>query len=124
MIAFATLALAPHALANGPPLPVLVYSIGPEAVRVRVAAGAVLPCSSSSNTELFEGPIEPGQLLTITTPASVVCIQQTYEGFPDTDWSIGRVIQRPAFCTPTGCLRRRPIRGDQAIRVELSSRAS
>ena len=69
--------------------PVVIYSAGPQRIRVRVAIGQALPCSSSSNQLLFDGPIEPGQSVQTETPQVPVCVEHTYGDFPDTEWSRG-----------------------------------
>ena len=52
--------------------------------------GFVFPCSSSLNTPLFEGPLEPGQQVLLRTADSCVCIELTYDDFPDSNSSMGR----------------------------------
>src|SRR5690349_13258480 len=94
-LAAALLVVAPAAFAaDAPPpaYPIIVYSAGPKWMRVRVSEftnGFVYPCTSSMNTLLFEGALEPGQWVTIRTPARVVCVQHTYDNFPDLEWSMG-----------------------------------
>jgi hypothetical protein len=68
---------------------VSVHSVGPKTFRVRLAAGFVLPCDASSNTILFEGPISADSTIRITGPDGFVCVQQTYEDFPDVGWGLG-----------------------------------
>jgi hypothetical protein len=121
----AVLTVASGASATEPPaLPVLVRSIGPKAIRVRIAAftnGFVFPCSSTSNTELWEGPLEPGQQAGIRTPEGCVCVQHTYEDFPDINWSMGETACRPMVCIGWGRARYCWPSPDPTIRVTVSS---
>jgi hypothetical protein len=97
-------------------LPVVVYSVGPQRIRVRVATGHVMPCSSSSNQLLFEGPLEPGQSVLVQTPETPICVEHTFGAFPDTDWS------RSTWWPPCG--RKGGCAPPPVIRVVVSSNRS
>lgn len=93
-------------------------------MRVRVAEftnGFVYPCTSSMNTLLFEGALAPGQWVTIMTPARVVCVQHTYDNFPDLEWSMGQVAERPVVCRRSGRAKYCWPAPDQTIRVPFWS---
>ncbi|HEX7670471.1 MAG TPA: hypothetical protein VF395_12840 [Polyangiaceae bacterium] len=113
----AVLGAAPCALADDPVLPVVVSSVGPKAMRLRVAAGIVAPCSSPSNTPLFEGGIAPGQRVVLGTTGNCVCTEHTYGDFPDANWSEALIACHVMICTGRTC---RP-NPDPAIRVSVSS---
>jgi len=100
--------------AEAPTWPVIVTSVGPQRLRVRVAAGYVQPCSSSSNRMLFEGPLEPGESVSLGTPSLPICVEHTYGAFPDTDWSVGAFF-------PNGRCGRGPCRPPPVVRVFVSS---
>src|SRR5436190_20062902 len=76
--------------------PVYIYSVGPQRIRIRVAIGNALPCSSSLNQVLLEGPLEPHQWAVTESPQLPVCFEHTYGAFPDTDWSGG--VWLPPHC--------------------------
>jgi hypothetical protein len=117
----ALLVVAPAAFAaDAPPprRPVIVFSIGPKWMRVRVAAftnGFVYPCSSTLNTQLFEGALEPGQWVAMWSPAECVCVQHSYGDFPDLNWSPSQ-----GYCRSVGC-RGRWCSPDELIRIIISS---
>jgi len=100
--------------AEDPMWPVVVASVGPQRLRVRVAAGYVQPCSSSSNRMLFEGPLEPGESVSLGTPSLPICVEHTHGAFPDTDWSVGAFF-------PNGRCGRGPCRPPPVVRVVVSS---
>jgi hypothetical protein len=81
--------LPSHVRAEDSATKVTIASVGPKKFRVRVAAGSVIPCESSANTQLFEGPLEPGASVSFTSPQGLVCVQQTYEDFPEVGWNYG-----------------------------------
>ena len=123
----AIVTMAPHALATDqlPAQPVVVHSVGPKALRVRIAAfttGFVFPCSSSSNTQLFEGSLEPGGEARVSTPAGCVCVQHTYDDFPESNWSMGLSACRPLICEGYTRARRCRLNPDPTIRVSVSSK--
>jgi hypothetical protein len=111
------LGAAPCALADDPLLPVIVTSVGPKAMRLRVASGVVGPCSSASNTPLFDGRIAPGQQVILGTTENCVCVEHTYDDFPDSNWSMGQIACHVMTCVGRTC---RP-NPDPAIRVTVSS---
>ncbi len=90
-IAVAAGSFAPSAEADDVSIPVTLTSAGPKAFKVRLADGAVLPCDSKENTLLFEGKLEPGASVRSTSKRGIVCIQQTYDDFPETGWNIGSI---------------------------------
>lgn len=101
-----------------PPAPISVSMVGPKAVRVRVAIGVSMPCDSSNNGKLFDGKVEPGWSQTWVASAACVCIEQTYESFPDVGWGDPFLACRPMVMTPWGWQR-----GNDPIVVTLSSTA-
>jgi hypothetical protein len=78
-------------------------------MRVRISAftnGFVYPCASPENTQLFEGPIEPNQAARVATPAACVCIDHTFDDFPDSDWSTAQTFCRQLWmCAGRGSAR-------------------
>lgn len=119
------LGAAPCALADDPAVAVVITSVGPKEMRVRAAGftnGFVFPCSSSLNTQLFEGPVEPGQQVPLRTADGCVCIEHTYDDFPESNWSVGQVAcSRRFLCVGGRGARRCWPNPDPAIRVTLSS---
>src|ERR1700753_2935989 len=107
-----SLAVPSSARADEPAWPVAIYSTGPEHVRVRVATGAGLPCSSTLNRVLFEGFVEPEQTVLLRTPEVPICVEHTYGAFPDTEWS-------PPLRLPAGCRVRGPCGLPPVIRVVI-----
>lgn len=110
----AALALQSEGRADPATWPVVIYSVGPQHLRVRVASGPGVPCSASVNQQLFDGTMEPGQALLLATPGMPVCVEHTYGAFPDTEWS-------PAEWWPVACRGRGPCRFPPVIRVVVSS---
>ena len=88
-----------------PPAPVSVTMTGPKAVRVRVAAGVTAPCDSSANTQIFEGKVAPGWGNTWLVSTACICVEQTYEDFPDVGWGEAHIECRPMTLTPYGWMR-------------------
>jgi hypothetical protein len=127
LMAAALLVVAPAAFAaDSPPpaYPVIVYSAGPKWMRVRVADftnGFVYPCSSSMNKQLFDGALEPGQRVTMQTSATCVCVQHSYDDFPDLNWSMGQTACRPVVCWGFGKGRYCRPAPDPTIRVTIWS---
>jgi hypothetical protein len=111
------LGTAPSALAADSVQPVVVSSIGPTPMRLRVSAGVVGPCSSPSNTPLFDGTIGPGQQIVLGASENCVCVEHTYGDFPDANWSEPQIACHVMVCTGRTC---RP-NPDPAIRVTVSS---
>ena len=97
--------------------PVYVYSVGPQRIRIRVAIGNGLPCSSSSNRVLLEGPLEPRQWVMTESPQLPICVEHTYGAFPDTEWSPS--VWLPPHCgSKAGCIL------PPVVRVIVSSNAN
>jgi hypothetical protein len=78
--------------------PVFVTSNGPKTVKIRVAAGVVMPCDSMSNEKVYAGPIEANQKLALSTPAECVCVEHTYDDFPVVGWGAAFVVCRRQIC--------------------------
>ena len=72
-------------------LGVVVGLAGPRSVVVEIAAGVVNPCDSSWNVPLYRGRMNPGDVLALQSPKSCICWRQTYDNFPDTNWSPSRI---------------------------------
>jgi hypothetical protein len=100
---------------------VTVHSLGPKAIRIRIAEGTAYPCESSSNVQLFTGKIEPGATIDIASATECVCIDQTYEPFPDTGWGTSRFQCRPIICDHPGKGAKCKPDPDQTIRIEVRS---
>lgn len=101
--------------------PVIVTLEGASAVRVIVAEGNVLPCTSADNRKVWEGKFEPGGTLNLTTMQECLCVQHTLAPFVDTDWAPPRMECRPQICVghyPARLCRPAP---DPTIRVVLTS---
>ena len=92
----------------------VVYSVGPQPIRLVIAIGNSLPCRSSSNETLFEGSIESGQAVLTETRQVPICVEHTYGSFPDTDWSQGVWL-------PPGCGSKSGCRLPPVIRAVVSS---
>lgn len=101
--------------------PVELTMVGPEAVSVRVARGTTLPCDSGDNRMLVQGKFNAGQVVRTSSSESCVCIQQTYQPFPDVDWAPGGVVCRPQLCTGAGKARRCVPAKDPTIRLRIQS---
>ncbi|HLZ09784.1 MAG TPA: hypothetical protein VKT80_14435 [Chloroflexota bacterium] len=72
-------------------LEVLVGLAGPRSIRVEIAAGIVNPCDSSWNVPLYRGWLNPGDVIALQSPKSCICWRQTYDNFPDANWSTSRI---------------------------------
>ena len=103
-------------------VPVLVHSRGPKAIQVEVADGSVMPCDSTDNRLLYRGWLSLGSTLTLAS-SGTVCFRQTYDDFPETNWSTSRTLTSEMICSGAG--RGRVCRPDPAakIRVEVGSTA-
>ena len=113
--AIAAALLTPFAVrAEDPTWPVVVHSVGPKHIRLRIAIGAGLPCSSSINRILYEGPIEPEETVLLRAPVVPICVEHTYGTFPETQWA-------PAQHFPAGCRYRGPCNLPSVVRVVISS---
>ena len=93
---------APGITADEMTVPVTIHSIGPKAFRIRIADGFVVPCDSASNVKLYEGKLEPGATVSLTSHAATVCVQQTNEDWPDTGWSNGWLAAGTCQGWPSG----------------------
>ena len=113
--------LAPSIHSDDSASRVVVKSIGPRAVRIRIAAGTVFPCDSLANDRLYEGKPDIGASVTLASAAECVCIEHTLEPFVDIGWSPPRVQCRPQICTGYGKARRCKADPDQTIRIEVRS---
>jgi hypothetical protein len=103
--------------------PVEVTILGPDPVRVRVAAGVAMPCDSSDDHSLIAGRFKPGQTIrAVAVGGGCVCFQHTYAPFSDADWSMPTLIctrcrynydERVWFCPPSS--------PDPTIRINVAS---
>lgn len=127
---FAWLVLLPgSALAAGDafasaPTPIVITILGPSAVRLRIANGSTLPCDSGDDQMLVAGKFAPGDLVRTSTSEACVCVQQTYEPFPDVDWAEGSLVCRPQICTWAGRSKRCVPAADPTIRIWVRSKRS
>ena len=96
--------------------------LGPGAVRIRIAQGTTLPCDSIDNKMLVQGRFSPGEVVRTKVPDNCVCLQQTYEPFPDVDWAAASLVCRPQICTGVGRMRRCVPAPDPTIRVGIRSK--
>jgi hypothetical protein len=105
-----------------PPVPVEISQRGPDAVRVVLSEGRILPCTSGDDHLIYAGRLASGELLRTTTTRECVCVQQTFAPFADVDWSNGFVACRVGSCSyrRAGCAQG----NDPTIRVSLGSRRS
>ena len=123
-VALALVELLPaHAGAADDKTKVTIVSVGPKRFRVRIAAGQGLPCDSMANEKLFEGLLQPGDTVSLQSPNGVVCVQQTYEDWPDVGWSFGFLAW--GTCFGFGGRKDGPWcrKGDGSIHVTLRSSA-
>jgi hypothetical protein len=98
--------------------PVVVQLLGPRSVLVEVAAGVVQPCDSISNRQLYRAKMAPGDTVTLQSPTTCICWRQTYDNFPDANWSRSRT----KCMTGTVCQGRHCVRDpDPVLRLSLSS---
>lgn len=102
-------------------MPVVVKSLGPKSMRVRISAGQTLPCDSSANDKIFEGKLDPGWSITVYTASLSVCVEHTYHDFPDVHWSQGDIEWRPMICTWYGKYKHCVPAPDPTIRVNVDS---
>jgi hypothetical protein len=86
----------------GVTMSVFVNQQGPKAIQVEVSAGRVQPCDSMSDRPIFKGWVEPGKTLALAAPFGCICYRQTYDDFPDVNWSTPKVLCRPACRSPLG----------------------
>lgn len=105
----------PADLPAAEPVPLVIEAIGTGAVRVRLAEGTTAPCDSSLNRRVFDGWVAANAPLTATVGSSCVCVEHTWGGFRESQWSPGRIVcNRP---------RTRLRAADPVIRVRFSTDA-
>jgi hypothetical protein len=98
--------------------PVLITGMGPKTIRIEVAAGKTLPCDSSRNIPLWSGKLEPGAALSFSSPYPDICFRQTFDNFPDVNWSTPHVYSAVMYCTrPGACV----VAPDPTIRLSVVS---
>jgi hypothetical protein len=98
--------------------PVVVKAFGPHAVLVEVSTGAVIPCDSSSNTPLYKATMSPGNVVALRTPTPCVCWRQTFDNFPNVNWSKSLVVCKSGWI----CKGRRCVPDpDPALRIDVYS---
>lgn len=83
--------------------PLTVSLAGTEKIGVRIAAGTTGPCTSSSNTMVFDGVLEPDQPRTLNTNAYCVCVEQTHAPFLSTGWTPSSIVCRSMKCIGKYC---------------------
>jgi hypothetical protein len=100
---------------------VTVISVGPKAFRVRLRAVSTIPCDDPDNARLFEGLVQPGETLRLKSPRPLVCLQQTFDDWPDIGW--GPWWFASGWCQGWGGRRDSPTcaKGDGTIRITLRS---
>jgi hypothetical protein len=81
---------------------VLVDQIGPKPIRVEMSATDAGPCEE--RVPLYAGWLAPGRWR-LDSPKRCVCWRQTYDNFPDVNWSPPRITCLPRswrgrFCPP------------------------
>lgn len=103
---FLALALFVEDANSGPPIQVVARLAGPRSCLVEVAAGVVNPCDSPWNVPLYRGKMNPGDVITLQSPSACICWRQTYDNFPEANWSTSRtvcktgLICRNRVCSP------------------------
>jgi hypothetical protein len=123
VIALLSLALSFAGDANaGAVTPIEITMVGPGPVRIRVAEGRTFPCDSADNRPLVQGKFNPGQVVRSQTADNCVCLQQTYEPFPDVDWAPAARVCRPQICKRAGRGKYCVPAPDPTIRLAISSR--
>ncbi len=102
--------------------PVLLFAHGPKAILVEVASGVTMPCDASTNRLLYRGWLAPDTVLRTSSPSATICFRQTYDDFPEANWSTPRLVRPLPQCSAA---RRRsgPCTevADPTIRVEVHS---
>jgi hypothetical protein len=86
-------------------MPVLVTIDARKPVQVLVATGPTLPCDASENRPLVKGWMQPNQSARAMSTTGCVCVQHTYDDFPDVNWSTAQMVCRRGCpkgvrCTP------------------------
>jgi hypothetical protein len=67
--------------------PVAVTVVGTGEIRVMVADGASRPCDASTNQMLFNGHVEAGGEVTVTSITGSVCVDHTYGEMRESQWA-------------------------------------
>jgi hypothetical protein len=102
--------------------PVILVAHGPNAILVEVASGVTMPCDASTNRPLYRGALAPGGVLHLSSPSASICFRQTYDDFPEANWSTPRLLGPLPLCSATrrraGACTHVP---DPTIRVEVHS---
>ena len=80
------LSLVVSDLRAAPVVPVYVAVEGQGAIRVRLTAGVVAPCDSSSDDPVYDGWLAPGRYV-FYTPSWNVCMQHTFGVSREGEWS-------------------------------------
>ena len=98
--------------------PITITMVGPGAILVEVAAGTVRPCDSSSNQQLYRARMLPADTVTFQSPTRCVCWRQTYDNFPDANWSASQISCKPGVtCIGRRCVPDR----DPVLRLSILS---
>jgi hypothetical protein len=103
-----------------PLMPVFVQQTGPKAIKVEIAAGRVGPCDSAYNARLFQGWVEAGRTLRVMSPYGCVCYRQTYDDFPEVNWSPSTVTCR-RICAVQGGYGLCPADPNDSLFVQIRS---
>lgn len=107
---------SPPADADPAPIPIVLRNKANGGVRVRVAAGIVAPCDSSSDTPMYSAKLEPGAVVNLALwDGECICVEHTQPPFTEVDWMSGRIFCMPKVCWHRQC---RPA-SDPTIRVDL-----
>jgi hypothetical protein len=69
------------------PTQVTVIVVGTGVIRVMVADGASRPCDASTNQMLFNGHVEAGAEVTVTSLTGSVCVDHTYGELRESQWA-------------------------------------
>jgi len=100
LFALALLGTAPDVFARivpppPPPAPVTLQMTGEQPIRARLSLGVTLPCDSSADVKIYEGPVKPGFSQTWMASSWCFCVEHTTESYPDTEWVDARIVCRP-----------------------------
>jgi hypothetical protein len=98
-----------------------VTSVGPRPIQVEISAGVVAPCDASSDVLLYRGALLPNTAVRVRPVLGGVCVRQTYDNFPDVNWSPSTFHQRPVVCTGAGRARRCRPDPDATLRLIVRS---
>jgi hypothetical protein len=123
VVLVSTLVLMPVSIAADSPAPVVVSLTGPAKVRALIAEGNTMPCDSPENHVLYNGFIEPDQILRLAATNGCVCYQQSFAPLTAVDWGPAQSACSPVICKhgPTGKNICTPS-PDRTIRIGLTSR--